>query len=434
MMNRKPRILVLTLSFGAGHLSAARNVTAEFQKQIPEADLRLADALENCSLAFRAFYVWTYWAMIRYAPRVWEKIFNARLERRDEQTVPVWIWRRGCRKVFEEIKKFQPDLIVAVEVGACEIAVIARRSNLTNAEIVNVITDFEAEPIWVKPEVSAFFVAGDTVKKQLENWGADPEKIKVCGIPLSASFGETHDAEKTKAQFDLDERPIVLLMGGGMGPTKMDEVAAHLLENGENLQIVALPAKDERAKAALEKLRDSQSVSLRVVGWTSLIAELMQAATILATKPGGLTLSEAAACGVPLVFFDSIPGPEEANARRFVEAGAAVSVESARETASEILRLLRDGEKLRAMSDCCCSLAHSNAAREIVELALRKIDFSKEENKILFPPKKLSLSRRAFSVWRKLKRRKIFRASFPASDLKRKKSCEKFKKTTEAEI
>ena len=132
-MNEKPRILVLTLSFGAGHISAAQSVASEFQKQIPECEVRLIDALENCSLAFKAFYVWTYWAMIRYAPRVWEKFFNSRIERDDKQTAPVWIWKKGCRKVFDEIRSFQPHLIVAAEVGASEIAVIARRENITNA-------------------------------------------------------------------------------------------------------------------------------------------------------------------------------------------------------------------------------------------------------------------------------------------------------------
>lgn len=384
-MNRQPRILVLTLSFGAGHVSAAQNIIGELHEQIPEADLRFVDALENCTLAFRAFYVWTYFWMIRHAPRLWSKLFSSRIERRDEQTAPVWMWRAGCRKVFDEIQSFQPDLIVAAEVGACEIAVIARRENLTNAEIVSVITDYEAEPIWVKPEVSAFAVATEAVKKQLENWGADAEKIKVCGIPLSANFNRKHDAHRTKTQFGLDERAVVLLMGGGMGPSRMNEVAAHLLENGKDLQIVALPAKDVPAKAALEKLSSAATVSLHIVGWTNSIAELMRTAAILATKPGGLTLSEAAAGGLPLVLFDPIPGPETANAARFVEAGAAVSTKNSRETASEILRLLRDDEKLRAMSANCHALAKPDAAREIVELILQKINLSNGENEISRP-------------------------------------------------
>ena len=380
-MNAKPRILVLTLSFGAGHVSAAQSVASEFQKQIPECEVRLIDALENCSLAFKAFYVWTYWAMIRYAPRVWEKFFNSRIERDDKQTAPVWIWKKGCRKVFDEIRSFQPDLIVAAEVGASEIAVIARRENLTNAAIVNVITDYEAEPIWVKPEISAYAVATELVKKQLENWGANAEKIEVCGIPLNESFARKHDANETRKQFNLDERPIVLLMGGGMGPTRMAEVAAHLLQSGKDLQIVALPAKDEKAQAALGKLQNSPTVALQVVGWTNSIAELMQTAQVLATKPGGVTLSEAAACALPLVLFDRIPGPEDANTVRFVEAGAAISTENPKQTADEIVRLLHDGEKLQEMSADCRQSVRPDAARRIVELARKTINLPIIENK-----------------------------------------------------
>ena len=387
-MNAKPRILVLTLSFGAGHVSAAQSIVAEFQKQIPEADVRLTDALEKCNLPFKAFYVWTYWAMIRYAPRVWERFFNSRVKRGDEQTAPVWIWKKGCKKVFDEIRSFQPELIVAAEVGASEIAVIAKRENTTNAAIVNVITDYEAEPIWVKTEISAYAVATESVKKQLENWGATAEKIEVCGIPLNESFARKYDANETRKRFNLDERPIVLLMGGGMGPTRMAEVAAHLLQIGKDLQIVALPAKDEKAQAALGKLQSSESVSLHVVGWTNAIAELMQAARILATKPGGVTLSEAAACGLPLVLFDRIPGPEDANTARFVEAGAAISTENPQETAEEVVRLLNDGEKLRAMSSNCRKLARPNAVWRIVELARKKLNLTIiDENRIDFAAK-----------------------------------------------
>ena len=253
-MNANPRILVLTLSFGAGHISAAQSIVAELNKQIPECEVRLTDALEKCNLPFKAFYVWTYWAMIRYAPRVWERFFNSRIERGDEQTAPVWIWKKGCRKVFDEIRNFQPDLIIAAEVGASEIAVLARRENTTNAAIVNVITDYEAEPIWVKPEISAYVVATESVKKQLENWGANAEHIEICGIPLNENFAHKYDADETRKRFNLDARPIVLLMGGGMGPTRMAEVAERLLEKGENLNVVALPGKDKRAVKALKKI------------------------------------------------------------------------------------------------------------------------------------------------------------------------------------
>lgn len=405
-MSEPKRILVLTLSFGAGHIRAAQSVAAELRRQNPAAEVQLIDALANCSLAFRAFYVWTYWAMIRYAPQIWNKFFHARLERRDEQTAPVWIWRKGCKKVFAEIENFQPDLIVAAEVGASEIAVIARHDNLTNALIVNVITDYEAEPIWVKPEISAYAVPNAEVAEQMRNWGANADKIKVCGIPLDESFDKNHDAAKVKKQFGLDEKPVVLLMGGGMGPTRMDEVAARLLESGENLNLVALVGKDTRARRELEKLPNSATVTLKILAWTNEVAALMQTAAILVTKPGGVTLSEAAVCGLPMVFFDAIPGPEESNAARFAANGAGVSTRGSDETATEVLRLLNDKNELREMAHNCRKLARPNAAAEIVGLILEKIEAAPQVEKNYSTAKKPANSRRIFAAPCRLKKRK----------------------------
>ncbi len=360
------RILVLTLSFGSGHIRAAQSVARELVRQMPADEIRLVDALENCSPWFRAFYVWPYWAMIRYAPSLWKRFFESRLKREDEFTAPVWIWKKGCKQVFAEIETFRPDAIIACEVGASEIAVIARREKFTNAEIVNVLTDFETEPIWIKPEISAFAVASEAVKYQLQNWGADPETIKICGIPLDESFDNRHDARKTRSLFHLDTRQIVLLMGGGMGPTRMSEVAALLIRDGQDLQIVALPAKDAKARAGLEALEDSATVSLCIVGWTNSVAELMQAADVLATKPGGLTLSEAAACGVPLVLFDAIPGTEETNARWFAKQGAGIQTRGSKETAAEILRLLVNQHERMKLAANIKKLAQTGSSEKIV--------------------------------------------------------------------
>src|SRR5947209_17793261 len=133
------RVLVLTLSFGSGHVRAARALAEELSRQQPRAEVRVLDALEGCRLAFRAGYVWPYWAMVRYAPALWERFFAARSARMDEQTAPAWAFRRGCPQVFEEIGRFAPDIIVAAEVAACEMAAIARREGLTSARVVSVI-------------------------------------------------------------------------------------------------------------------------------------------------------------------------------------------------------------------------------------------------------------------------------------------------------
>lgn len=398
--------MVLTLSFGSGHIRAAQSIVGELHRREPKADIRMVDALENCSLLFRAFYVWTYWAMIRYAPRLWKKFFQARLNRKDENTAPIWAWRKGCWEIFSEIRIFQPDVIVACEVGASEIAVIASRFRLTNAEIINVITDFEAEPIWIKPEISLFAVATEEVRNQLTNWGADDEKISVCGIPLNEGFRRKHDSLKIRNRYKLDNRPVVLLMGGGMGPARMDKVAALLLKNGRNLQIIALPGSNKKTLARLEKLQNTATVSLRFFTWTDEVAALMQISSVLVTKPGGLTLAEAAACGVPLVLFDAIPGPEEANATLFITANAAIMTQSSEETASRVLNLLQQNGVLKEMSANIKKLAQPKATEKIADLVLEKFERLPETERIQFKAKKLSVFRKAFGAVRKLTRQR----------------------------
>src|ERR1700694_4518006 len=130
-MNVMPRILVLTLSFGSGHLRASHALAKELKHLAPRADVRVADALEECRPLFRACYEWPYWFMLRYAPGLWGRLNSARLENKHERTAPQWAFRLGCPKVFEAIESFKPDVIVDGEDAACAMAVIARLLGIT---------------------------------------------------------------------------------------------------------------------------------------------------------------------------------------------------------------------------------------------------------------------------------------------------------------
>jgi processive 1,2-diacylglycerol beta-glucosyltransferase len=368
-MQQARRILVLTLSFGSGHVRAAQAVARELRRQEPDADVKVCDALEGSRLLFRAFYVWPYWAMVRYAPSLWGRFFAARVARGDAATAPTWAFRQGCAHVFELIESFRPETIAACEVAACELAALAKREGLTGARLVNVITDHEAEPVWVTTEADAYAVADEGVREQLCAWGAPPERVTVCGIPTDAVFRTRHDAEGTRRRHGVkDDAPIVLLMGGGMGPTRMDRVAASLCRGGVPLHVVAVTGRDARARRRLARLKAEPPTSLHVLGWADDIAALMQAAAVLVTKPGGLTTAEAALSGLPSVFFDAIHGPEQRNAARAAEAGAGVITDSHEAAAAAVLSLLRDGEARRRMSERARQRSRPDSAAAIARL------------------------------------------------------------------
>ena len=365
------KVLVLTLSFGSGHVRAAEAVAEELSRQVPAANVRVVDALAECRLLFRGCYEWPYWLMLRYAPGLWDRFSTARVNQKHHGTAPAWAFRLGCPKVFSTIKSFDPDVIVAAEVAACEMAAIARRLELTRAPILSVITDYEAEPIWVQPEVDAFTVPDESVRAALVSWGASANRISLCGIPVDPAFDAVHDPRAVRLRHGIsDKAPMVLVMGGGMGPTRMHRVVEQLGRSNIPMHIVAIAGKDKRALRRLKRVKVNSPVTLRVLGWTDEVAALMQAARLLVTKPGGLTVAEAALCSLPVVFFDPIPGAELVNARRMVDAGAAVIARGPVETARVVISLLRDDESTDAMALQSNSMARPTARREIARLAL----------------------------------------------------------------
>ena len=362
---------MLTLSFGSGHVRAAQAVADELSRQAPASRVLVVDALEECLAFFRAFYEWPYWLMLRYAPALWDRFSTARVNQKHQGTAPAWAFRIGCPKVFATIQSFNPDVIVAAEVAACEMAVLARRMGLTQAPILSLITDYEAEPIWVKPEVDAFAVPDENVRTELIAWGAAANRISLRGIPVDRAFDTVHDPTTIRGLHEVNEgAPIVLLMGGGMGPTRMDEVARRLAEHKVPMHIVAIAGKDKQAHRKLKSLSVERPVSLSVLSWTDDVAALMQAAAILVTKPGGLTIAEAALCSLPTVFFNPIPGAEFVNARRVVDAGAGVLTKDSSETANIIVSLLGNERGRHAMALAANAMARPAARREIAQLAL----------------------------------------------------------------
>src|SRR5882762_2603618 len=250
------KVLVLTLSFGSGHVRAAEAVAEELSRQVPSSKVLIVDALAECRLLFRACYEWPYWLMLRYAPGLWDRFSTARVSQQHAGTAPEWAFRMGCPKVFATIKSFNPDVIVAAEVAACEMAAIARRLGLTRAPILSVITDYESEPIWVQPEVALFTVPDESVRTEMISWGAPANRISRCGIPVDHTFDAVHNPKATRLRYGInDNAPMVLLMGGGMGPTRMDQVVERLSASDTPMHIVAVAGKDKHALRRLERLK-----------------------------------------------------------------------------------------------------------------------------------------------------------------------------------
>jgi processive 1,2-diacylglycerol beta-glucosyltransferase len=95
--------------------------------------------------------------------------------------------------------------------------------------------------------------------------------------------------------------------------------------------------------------------------------DLMKVSDLFMGKPGGLTTSEALACGLPMVVLSPIPGQEERNSDHLLEEGAAIKCNEFTTIAYKLDRLLDDPQRLEMMRCRAKELGRPHAADTIVD-------------------------------------------------------------------
>ena len=381
------RVQILTLSVGAGHVRASAVVRGALADGREELDLRLVDALEGAKPWFHWLYVHPYWWMLRYRRGLWRRLYERREKRRHHSTAPHWVFRRGCSKVLRDLAAFNPELLIVTEIGAAEIASLAKREGWYSGPVLAVTTDFNSEPPWVQSEIDFYCVASDSAKLQLIGWGVSPNRILHCGVPVDPVFAVPFDRHEVLRSLGLSpRRPVVLVMGGGMGPWPIDSIVEHLEGCNLPLQVVAIAGRDRRMRNRLDALRGKLALELFPFGWTDRIPELMAAADLLITKPGGLSASEALAAGLPMVLTHPIPGPEERNMQYLVQNGVAVPVEQDEDIPGVVSSLLAQPEKLQEIARRAQDLSRPDAAHAVAQVARALMEKSSYIELLANPP------------------------------------------------
>lgn len=386
-MSAVKRILILTLSVGSGHVQASSVIQDAFADGSDVVDVRTLDAIDLSEPWFPWLYVKPYWWMLRYRREIWGALYEWRQQKRHRSTAPQWIFRRGCEKVLRELKSFSPHLVIVTEIAAAEIAALAKREGWFSAPVLAVLTDFHAEPPWVQPEIDYYNVATEQARSQLMSWGVSPQRILISGIPINPVFALPFNKEEVRQALGLKPRePMALLMAGGMGMAPLDRIALSLERCGLPLQTIAVAGHDQALLHRLRRLRGKIALDLLPFGWTNRIPELMAAADVVVTKPGGLTVSEALASGLPMILTHPIPGPEERNIRYLVHHRVAVHARSLEEVPALTARLLSQPKRREEMSQRARELSRPDSSHAIAQVGRALLDTESYIDLLAPPP------------------------------------------------
>ena len=112
---------------------------------------------------------------------------------------------------------------------------------------------------------------------------------------------------------------------------------------------------------------------IKILGYAENVDELMDISSLIITKPGGITISESLAKGLPLIIIRPIPGHEMMNTNYLVSNKLAIKVDRIQDVGLFVEELLSKPETLLNMQKRAKAFARPNSAMDIARTILEKV-------------------------------------------------------------
>ncbi|MEI6437677.1 MAG: glycosyltransferase [Candidatus Omnitrophota bacterium] len=358
------KILILHANAGAGHRKAAEAVFNGLKAR-GFTQASIVDALDHTNSFFKKAYPAGYEYMVGKLPKLWAAFFAVTDK---DWAQPVF---QGTRRIYNGlnaaplvrmVKEGKFDVIVTAHFLSTEVIGDLRASGqLPGTKLVAIVTDYDVHKIWYSKGVDLYLVACDYTKKRLAAIGIPPERIAVTGIPLDEKFIVARDRAALCRKIGLRENTFTVLLSTssfGMGP--IEELAALLHDQ----QMIIITGNN---KALCGRLTAKANPLHKVFGFVDNMEELMAVADVMLTKPGGLSVTEALANALPLIFFSAIPGQEAGNVKVLAQSGVGLSDKSLPEIAAAIKAFAADPAKLAAARAASRALARPKSVEAIIQ-------------------------------------------------------------------
>ncbi len=372
------KVLILSNGTGGGHNAAANALKEEFIHQGHDAVMMDPFSLKGRTSGKLTsnFVNKTYTKAVQKVPHVFGffyklgEIFNAGVTDGPIKT-PVYYWNYNmAEKLYRHIKNNDYDAVIGCHPYPGEmLAAIHARDHHTPPTFW-VSTDYHCIPLTRESMSDNFVIASPDLIDEYKKYGVPEYKLYPIGIPVRKECRTDLTKEQARRALGLDQdKKYFMISGGAVGSGKILEgvtlLAGRYLVN-PNVRIIAICGDNGFLYKQLKKLFGNKVLMME---HTDRMIEYMTAADVIITKPGGLSSSEAASLGKPLIFISPIPGGlESSNVKFFQEHGMALYAKSINKDLLKCVDQLEDEEFANQLIANQKKYINRDAATDIVHL------------------------------------------------------------------
>ena len=363
------KILLMYITQVSGHRQATMAIQRSLRQIMPDAKIKSMNAFSYTYPILEKVVNRAYMGVIKRTPKLWDYLYdNPKVVKRSER-IKNFLHKRIYWKLEALFNEFQPDTVVCTQAFPCGMVADFKRTHQIPVHLIGVLTDHAPHSFWLNDGVDYYIVPSQDAKNRFLKQGIPEDMIKVFGIPIHLKFSSKGNAEAARKKLGLDPHlPTILIMGGGQGLGPIKEVVKSLLKSSMKMQLIVIAGTNQKLINWFKKSSSRFQQKLIYFEYTNNVNELMDAATLLVTKPGGITTAEALAKGLPMVIINPIPGQEMQNTQFLVQKGIGIHIDNMDNVGKQIEGILKHPEQLKAMSMAALAQGKPNAALDVAQL------------------------------------------------------------------
>lgn len=346
-MTSSPTVLILTSDAGSGHRSAAAAIAHQIGSFVTPVVANPAHhpfASHTLARAEQFYLNVVHSAPTQYA--IAHEITDAPgLDMVLEYSLASTI----RRSLVALVATHQPRVVVSVYPLLTRI-LAGSLPKRKRPRLMTVVTDLgNVHRAWFTSHDDVVAVPSLVVRDKAIKCGIDARKIVHTGLPIHPAFAAPRlpQAALRRELGWHESLPTLLLLSGGAGIGPVREMAYALDAAAVPLQLVIVAGRNHALAQELREHAWQQRV--HIYDFVPL-ADLVHASDVVASKAGGLTVSECMAAGKPMIFYGEAPGQEEGNRTMVMQAGAGLYAHDAPQFATYATMLLADTALCQSMA------------------------------------------------------------------------------------
>lgn len=308
-------ILILTTSYGHGHLATARALEEGLRaRSTAPIAVEIVDFTETISSLLNKTSKRVYEDTAKYAPLLYKLFYES-----TDYELPIKAfnsvnYRISREKILDLFRSKQPDLIICNSPHWQYIASLAREQDFKNTPLISVITDsITIHASWSLGDSDYYITPNQETSQSLQKLGIESSKILALGYPISLVFS---DKTFYKANFFNDiglktNVKSILLLANGMRTSVVSKTIHRLQDEIPYAQLIVITGQDE---LLYPKLKTIFGPTIHLLKWTDKLPQYIMSSDLVITKAGGSTVMECLGAKKPVIISKIIPGQEVGNA------------------------------------------------------------------------------------------------------------------------